>query len=94
MFEIVSNHVADLVTVSDKSGMRALVEILETEKLLTEPASFCSVAALFEGRIRVTARWRAWPGFPSDDFSEHRGPGFRQINAVIASTAEGHQPAP
>lgn len=54
-FEIVSNHVSDLVTVSDKSAMRALVDILETEKLLTEPASSCSVAALIEGRIRVTA---------------------------------------
>jgi threonine dehydratase len=54
-FEIVSNHVFDLVTVSDKSAMRALVEILETEKLLTEPAASCSVAALIEGKIPVTA---------------------------------------
>jgi threonine dehydratase len=54
-FEIVSKHVCDLVTVSDKSAMRALVEILETEKLLTEPATSCSVAALIEGRIPFTA---------------------------------------
>lgn len=52
-FEIVSNHVSDLVTVSDESAIRALLEILETEKLLTEPATSCSVSALLEGRIEV-----------------------------------------
>jgi len=54
-FEIVSKHVCDLVTVSDKSAMRALVKILETEKRLTEPTASCSVAALIEGKIPVTA---------------------------------------
>jgi len=54
-FEIVSRHVYDLVTVSDDSTMQALREILETEKLLTEPAAACSVAALIEGKIAVEA---------------------------------------
>jgi threonine dehydratase len=53
-FEIVSHHVCDLVTVSDRSAMRALVEIPEIEKRLTEPAASCSVAALIEGKIPVT----------------------------------------
>ena len=53
-FEIVSHHVFDLVTVSDKSALRVLVEILETEKRLTEPAASCPVAALIEGKIPVT----------------------------------------
>jgi threonine dehydratase len=52
-FDIVSHHAFDLVTVSDDSAIKALLEILETEKLLTEPATSCSVAALSEGRIAV-----------------------------------------
>ena len=52
-FEIVSHHAFDLVTVSDDSAIKALLEILESEKLLTEPATSCSVAALIEGRIAV-----------------------------------------
>jgi threonine dehydratase len=52
-FGIVSRHVSDLVTVSDDSAIRALLEILEKEKLLTEPATSCSVAALIEGRIAI-----------------------------------------
>jgi threonine dehydratase len=54
-FEIVSRHVSDLVTVSDDATMQALREILETEKLLTEPAAACSVAALMEGKIAIEA---------------------------------------
>jgi threonine dehydratase len=52
-FEIVSNHVSDLVTVSDESAICALLEILEAEKLLTEPATSCSVAALIQGGIPI-----------------------------------------
>ena len=54
-FEIVSHHVYDLVTVSDDSAMQSLLEILEKEKLLTEPAASCSVAALAEGKIALRA---------------------------------------
>ena len=52
-FEIVCSHVHDLATVSDESAIRALLEILEAGKLLTEPATSCSVAALVEGRIAI-----------------------------------------
>ena len=52
-FETVMRHIADLVTVSDESAIRALLEILALEKVLTEPAASCSLAALLEGRIRV-----------------------------------------
>jgi threonine dehydratase len=54
-FEIVSRYASDLVTVSDDSAIQALLEILEKEKLLTEPATSCSVAALVEGRIPIRA---------------------------------------
>ncbi len=52
-FQIVSNHVSTLVTVSDASAIHALLEILEKEKLLTEPATSCAVAALSEGKIGI-----------------------------------------
>lgn len=54
-FETVCEHVADLVTVTDESAIRALIELLELEKLLTEPAASCSVAALLEGKIAFAA---------------------------------------
>ncbi len=50
-FEIVSQYITDLVTVSDNAAIRALIAVLEEEKLLTEPATSCSVAALMEGKI-------------------------------------------
>ncbi|HYJ18875.1 MAG TPA: pyridoxal-phosphate dependent enzyme, partial [Burkholderiales bacterium] len=50
-FETVTRYAADLVTVSDASAIHALLEILDLEKLLTEPAASCSVAALLEGKI-------------------------------------------
>jgi threonine dehydratase len=52
-FEIVTQYVTDLVTVSDNAAIRALIAILQEEKLLTEPATSCSVAALMEGKIPV-----------------------------------------
>ena len=52
-FEIVSKYVTDLVTVSDNAAIRALITILQEEKLLTEPATSCSVAALLENKIPV-----------------------------------------
>ena len=54
-FETVSHYVTDLVTVSDRSAIVALLEILDLEKLLTEPAASCSVAALSEGKIPCKA---------------------------------------
>ena len=52
-FEIVSRHVHDLTRVSDESAIRALLEILREEKMLTEPATSCSVAALLQGTIEI-----------------------------------------
>lgn len=52
-FDIVSRHVHDLTRVSDESAIRALLEILRQEKLLTEPATSCSVAALLQGTIEI-----------------------------------------
>lgn len=52
-FQIVCDHVSSLVTVSDDSAVQALLDILEKEKLLTEPATSCSVAALIEGKIVI-----------------------------------------
>jgi threonine dehydratase len=52
-FDIVSRHASKLVTVSDDEAIAALLEILEHEKLLTEPATSCSVAALVNGKIAI-----------------------------------------
>jgi threonine dehydratase len=55
-FGIVSAHVSNVVTVSDNAAIRALLELLEQEKLLTEPATSCSLAALLEGRVNIASR--------------------------------------
>jgi threonine dehydratase len=52
-FDIVTQHAADVVTVSDESAIRALLRLVQQEKLLAEPAASCSLAALLEGRIPV-----------------------------------------
>lgn len=52
-FAIITGHAASLVTVSDEQAIRALLDILDAEKLLTEPATSCSVAALLTGKIPV-----------------------------------------
>lgn len=51
-FETVMRHISDLVTVPDEAAIRALLEILGTEKILAEPAASCSLAALLEGKVR------------------------------------------
>lgn len=53
-FDIITRHAAELVTVSDQQAIDALIEILAEEKLLTEPATACSVAALLAGKISVS----------------------------------------
>ncbi len=52
-FEIISRHAASLVTVADEQAVAALLELLAEEKLLTEPATSCSIAALLAGKIPV-----------------------------------------
>lgn len=58
-FETIVRHVTDLVTVSDDAAIAALLDLLEGEKLLTEPAAACSLAALLEGRIELRPGERA-----------------------------------
>ena len=53
-FETVMRHISALVTVSDDAAIRALLEILAFEKLLTEPAASCSLAALLERKVRFS----------------------------------------
>ncbi len=53
-FDIITRHASELVTVSDRQAIDALLEILAEEKLLTEPATSCSVAALLAGKITIT----------------------------------------
>jgi threonine dehydratase len=50
-FEIITRHASSLVTVSDAQAIDALVELLAEDKLLTEPASSCSVAAMLERKV-------------------------------------------
>ena len=50
-FDIISSHAFSLLRVSDEQAVDALVELLFEEKLLTEPATSCSVAALLQGEV-------------------------------------------
>jgi threonine dehydratase len=52
-FEIITRHASSLVTVTDDQAIDALVDLLAEEKLLTEPATSCSVAAVVEGKVPV-----------------------------------------
>lgn len=52
-FGIISRHATLLVTVTDEQAITALLEILSSEKLLTEPATSCSVAALLTDKFPV-----------------------------------------
>jgi len=52
-FGIITQHAWSLCTVSDDQAIDALVDLLAEEKLLTEPATSCSVAAIVEGRVPV-----------------------------------------
>jgi len=52
-FEIVSKYVADLVTVSDNAAIRALIAVLQEEKLLTNRRHPARSRALLEGKIPV-----------------------------------------
>jgi threonine dehydratase len=52
-FDIITRHASELVTVSDQQAIDALIELLTEEKLLTEPATSCSVAALLTGKVAI-----------------------------------------
>ncbi len=55
-FEVVSELVDEVVTVSDDETASALLVLLERAKLVVEPAGAVGVAALLTGRIRPTGR--------------------------------------
>ncbi len=50
-FEIVKKYVRQVVTVTDDEAILALKEILEKDKLLVEPASSCTLAAIISRKI-------------------------------------------
>ncbi|MCS7212551.1 MAG: threonine/serine dehydratase [Chloroherpetonaceae bacterium] len=52
-FEIITNYVEDLVVVSDEEAIQSLLELLQEEKLLVEPAASCCIAALLTKKIPV-----------------------------------------
>ena len=52
-FDIITGHASALVTVSDDQAVEALLGLLAEEKLLTEPATACSVAALLTGKVSL-----------------------------------------
>jgi threonine dehydratase len=52
-FEIVSRHVSELAVVPDAAAIDALLELACEEKLLVEPATSCSLAALLTGATKI-----------------------------------------
>ncbi len=55
-FKILRRYVEDLVAVSDAQAVASLLEFLNVEKLLVEPAMSCCLAAITEGLIPVKPR--------------------------------------
>lgn len=52
-FDMVRRYVDDVVAVTDQQAVASLLEFLDQEKLLVEPAMSCSLAALTSGMIPV-----------------------------------------
>jgi len=52
-FEIVNEYAKDVVAISDEMAVEAILELLNEEKLLVEPAASCTLAALTQGKIQV-----------------------------------------
>lgn len=52
-FDIIYNNIEDIAVVSDQAAIRALLELLAEDKIVVEPATSCSVAALTNGMIEV-----------------------------------------
>ena len=50
-FEIVRDAVDDVIVVSDEAALGSLVDLLDAEKLLVEPAASCVLAALEGGSV-------------------------------------------
>ncbi len=52
-FDIIYNNIEDIAVVSDQSAIASLLELLAEDKILVEPATSCSVAALTGGLIPI-----------------------------------------
>ncbi len=52
-FEIISNNISEIAVVSDDDAIGALLQLLSEEKLLVEPSTSCSVAALVHNKIKT-----------------------------------------
>jgi threonine dehydratase len=81
-FGIITGHVSELVTVPDQDAVDALVELLAEEKLLTEPATSCSVAALLSGKITIE------PGANTVIILCGANAGMQRVNHWITAAAE------
>ena len=55
-FQIVRDYVGQVAVVDDKSTVKALLRLLHEDKILTEPAAACCVAALLQNEIKVTPK--------------------------------------
>lgn len=55
-FEIIRDHVDEVVTVSDDDIARALLVLLEQAKVVVEPAGAVGVAAILAGKVRATGK--------------------------------------
>ncbi len=52
-FEIVNEYAKDVVAVSDEMAAEEIIDLLNEEKLLVEPAASCTLSALTQGKIQV-----------------------------------------
>jgi threonine dehydratase len=86
-FAIISSYASALVTVSDADAIAALVNLLSEEKLLTEPATSCSIAALLSGKVPVVAGENIVVVLCAANV------GIRHVADWIAKGAETHQPS-
>jgi len=52
-FDIIYHNIEDIAVVSDQAAISALLELLAEDKIVVEPATSCSVAALTSGMIQI-----------------------------------------
>ena len=53
-FDIISQYVDEVVTVSDDDTARAMLMLLERAKLVVEPAGAVAIAAILTGKVKAT----------------------------------------
>lgn len=52
-FEIISQNIEEVLVVDDQAAVASLLELLQHEKMLVEPATSCSIAALNQKLIKI-----------------------------------------